>query len=202
MKVKNLIMRRKIVFWISISFLCACATMDDGFPAGAQILKNTDLSSSDSPSPWVSISAPGFTLGVSRDEFRSTPGSLFIENSDSLNTNASTWRQMVRMPLPGEGRKITLRAYLKGEELKRHGTGSNIYISLRAFPVEDSKGNTVGRFISSQERVVVEGSFEWRPIELVLSKMPPEVDHLMVYLVMAPLTTGKIFFDDITLTVD
>jgi hypothetical protein len=192
---------RRTLFIVFVSLL-GCNQLDDQVPAGTQLLRNPDISSPNSPQPWVSVTSPGFTLGVSNQIFRSGSGSLFIENADSTNLEASTWRQTINSPLPKEGRKLTLRAYLKGEEIKRFAPGSNVFVSFRAFPVQDSKGNTAGRFITSQERIIVDSTFTWRPIELVLNKMPPEVDYLIVYLAMAPRTTGKVYFDDITLTVD
>lgn len=182
--------------------LLGCNQADDLFPAGSQLLRNSDISTPNSPQPWVSVTPPGFQLGVNNEEFRSGSASLFISNADSTNTAASTWRQTILAPLPREGRRLTLRAYLKGEDIRRFAQGSNVFISLRAFPVEDSKKNTVGRFITSQERVIVDDTFDWRPIELTLNQMPAEVEYLVVYLAMAPRTTGKVFFDDITLTVD
>lgn len=192
---------RRTLFIIFVSLL-GCNQLDDQVPAGTQLLRNSDISSPNSPQPWVSVTSPGFLLGLSRDEFRSASASLFIESRDSTNINPTTWRQTINSPLPREGQKLTLRAYLKGEEIKRFAPGSNVFISLRAFPVEDSNGNTAGRYITSQERIIVDSTFTWRPIELVLNKMPPEVEYLVVYLAMAPRTSGKVYFDDITLTVD
>lgn len=190
------------LLYIAFFAFLGCSQLDDQVPSGTQLLRNPDISSPNSPQPWVSVTSPGFQLGVSNDEFRSASASLFIESRDSTNLDPTTWRQTVNSPLPREGQKLTLRAYLKGEEIKRFAPGSNVFISLRAFPVEDSNGNTAGRYITSQERIVVDSTFTWRPIELVLNQMPPEVEYLVVYLAMAPRTSGKVYFDDITLTVD
>lgn len=190
------------VLYISFVALIGCSQLDDKVPGGTQLLRNPDISSVDSPQPWVSVTSPGFQLGLSRDEFRSASASIFIESQDSTNRDPTGWRQIINSPIPREGQKLTLRAYLKGEEIKRFAPGSNVFISLRAFPVQDTNGNTAGRFITSQERIVVDSTFAWRPIELVLNRMPPEVEYLVVYLAMAPRTSGKVYFDDITLTVD
>ena len=191
-----------LIFLLSIPFL-ACTSEEDTLPRGTQLLRNTDLSSNpNSIAPWNSIGSQGFNLGVSTEIFRSGSQSIFIENLDSLNINLGTWTQTYRGIIPNAGRRISLRAYLKGEDIRTFGPESNIYISMRMFPVEDDNGSTGGRFISSQSRVLVNGTFDWRPLEVSLNSIPPQVEFIVVYLVMGPRTTGKVFFDDITLTVD
>lgn len=181
----------------------ACTSEEDTLPRGTQLLRNTDLSSNpNSIAPWNSIGSQGFNLGVSTEIFRSGSQSIFIENLDSLNINLGTWTQTYRGIIPNAGRRISLRAYLKGEDIRTFGPESNTYISMRMFPVEDDNGSTGGRFISSQSRVLVNGTFDWRPLEVSLNSIPPQVEFIVVYLVMGPRTTGKVFFDDITLRVD
>lgn len=190
------------IFFLTIPFL-ACTNEEDIPPRGTQLLRNTDLSSNpNSIAPWNSIVSQGFNLGVSTDIFSSGTQSIFIENLDSLNINSGTWTQTYRGIIPNPGRRISLRAHLKGEDIQTFGPESNVYISMRMFPVEDDNGSTVGRFISSQSRVLVNGTFDWRPLEVSLNRIPPQVEFIVVYLVMGPRTTGKVFFDDITLTVD
>lgn len=191
-----------IIFFGSMLFL-ACNNEEDIPPRGTQLLRNTDLSSNPSSiAPWNSISAQGFNLGVSTEIFRSGTQSIFIENLDSLNLNLGTWSQTYRGIIPNAGRRISLRAYLRGEDINTFGPESNVYISMRMFPVEDGNGSTAGRFISSQSRVLVNGTFDWRPLEVSLNSIPSQVEFIVVYLVMGPRTTGKVYFDDITLTVE
>jgi hypothetical protein len=176
---------------------------DDSFPSGTQLLENPDLDSPDgSVSPWVPVTEPGFNLGSSTEVFRSSNRSLYIENSDSLNTNSATWRQSYKGPMPNKGRKLVLRAFLKGEKIELKGPESNVFISIRAFPVEDSNGSTFGRYVTTQNQIGVSGTFEWTQLRLTLPNTPEEVDNIVVYLVMGSRTTGKIYFDDITLTVE
>jgi hypothetical protein len=190
-----------LIIFIS-AFFIHCAE-DDGLPDNTQLLKNSNLTSSDgSVSPWTPISEPGFTLRPDTEVFRSANRSLFIENSDSLNINSGTWRQSYIGPMPKKGRKLVLRAFLKGEDVALKGPESNVYISIRAFPVEDSSGSTFGRYVTTQNQVLVSGTFDWTQLRLTLPNTPEEVDNIVVYLVMGPRTTGKIYFDDITLTVE
>jgi hypothetical protein len=194
---------KRISLLIPIFALFISCTEDDGLPVNTQLLKNSDLESPDgSISPWVPVTEPGFNLGSSTEVFRSSKKSLFIENSDSLNTNSATWRQSYNGPMPSKGRKLVLRAHLKGENIELKGPESNVFISIRAFPVEDSNGNTFGRYVTTQNQIGVSGTFEWTQLRLTLPNTPEEVDNIVVYLVMGSRTTGKIYFDDITLTVE
>lgn len=195
---------KKGLLLISISLLFfQCDLSRDGLPANSQLLRNTDISRSpDSVSPWVPVANEGFSLGVSQEIFLSGNRSLFIENQDSLNVNTAIWRQSYNGPMPSEGRRLTLRTHLKGENVELKGPNSNIYISIRMFPVEDSEGTTINRFLSSQNRFRVFGTFDWEPLAITLPSVPKDIDFIMVYLVMGPRTTGKVYFDDITLTVE
>lgn len=194
---------KKISLLIPIFALFISCKEDDGLPGNTQLLKNTDLASPDgSISPWMPVTEPGFTLGTSTEIFRSANKSLFIENSDSLNTNSATWRQTFNGPMPKKGRKLVLRAFLKGEDIALKGPESNVFISIRAFPVEDSNGSTFGRYVTTLNQIGVSGTFDWKQLRLTLPSTPEEVDNIVVYLSMGSKTTGKIYFDDITLTVE
>ncbi|MFD2201015.1 hypothetical protein [Shivajiella indica] len=191
------------ILFLSLALLFSCIDSKDPIPKGSQFLVNTDFSASpNSISPWGAVQAPGFNLGISQEVFRSGFQSVFIENLDSLNENTGTWRQSYNGALPREGRSLKLKAYIKGEDITLRGPGSNVYISMRAFPVEDSNGSTTGRFVTSQNRTLVSGTFDWEPLEITLPRLPEQVDFLMVYLVMGPRATGKVYFDDVTLTVE
>jgi hypothetical protein len=195
---------KKGLLLITISLLFfQCDIVKDGLPANSQLLRNTDISlSPDSVSPWVPVASEGFSLGVSQEVFLSGNRSLFIENQDSLNVNTAIWRQTYNGPMPSEGRRLTLRANLKGENIELTRPNSNIFISVRLFPVEDSEGTTTNRFLSSQNRVRVFGTFDWQPLAITIPSVPREIDFIMVYLVMGHGTIGKVYFDDITLTVE
>ena len=191
-----------LIISICLLFL-QCDFGQDGLPVNSQLLKNSDISlSPDTVSPWVPVSAAGFTLGVSQDTFLVGNRSLYIENQDSLNVNAALWRQTYDGPMPSNGVKLTLRAYLKGENIELKKPESNVYISIRMFPVEYRDGTTINRFLTSQNRVKVFGTFDWQPLAITIPSVPKDIEFIMVYLVMGPGTIGKVYFDDITLTVE
>lgn len=193
----------RICLILIVSAILIGCKEDDGLPANTQLLGNPSI---DLPggflSPWVPINEPGFILGSSNEIFRSPNQSLFIENKDSLNTNSATWRQTYNGPMPNKGRKLVLKAFLKGENIELKGPESNIFISIRAFPVEDSNGNTFGRYVTTLNQIGISGTFDWTQVRLTLPRVPEEVDNIIVYLSMGPKTIGKIYFDDITLTVE
>lgn len=187
---------------VSFIFLSSCLDNNDPVGKGSQLLVNTNLSENPSSiSPWIANSAQGFNLGVSQEEFRSGFQSIFIQNLDSLNENSGTWRQNYNGAMPKPGRSLKLKTYIKGEDITLRGPGSNVYISIRAFPVEDSNGSVLGRFVTSQNRIFVSGSFDWQPLEITLPGLPEQVEFLSVFLVMGPRVTGKVYFDEITLSV-
>ena len=188
---------------IAMILLSSCIEQQALLPVGTELLKNTDFSNSmDNVSPWVPIGSPGFSLGISDDVFRSGSRSVFIENRDIFNENTGTWTQVYNRNLPKPGQTVRLRAFLKGEDIRLFTPNSNVFVSLRFSPVQDSRGSLAGRFITSQQQIRVEGTFDWRPIDLVVNSVPEDVESLSVFLVMGQRVTGKIYFDDVTLTVE
>lgn len=179
--------------------ICSCTAISDN-PLSTQLLKNNDLSNSaDNVLPWVAINTPGFVLGISNEIFRSGKQSIFISNADNFNENTGTWTQTYAGSIPKSSQKLRLRAFIKGENLNLSKAESNIYISIRVFPVLDSDGQSSSRFASSQSFFRVSGTFDWQPLEVVLPQIPIDAENIRVYLNMGPGATGKIYFDDINL---
>jgi hypothetical protein len=183
--------------------LFGCIEQSTPLPGGSQLLRNTNLSDSfDNVSPWSAVTSPGFNLGISEEVFRSGNRSIFIENTDIFNENTGNWTQVYNGDMPASGQRVRLRVHLKGENIRLFTEESNVFVSLRFLPVEDSSGSSAGRFTSSQRQIRVEGSFDWRTIELVVNFVPEDVESIAVFLVMGRRVTGKVYFDDITLTVE
>lgn len=195
-------MKNSLIILLFSFLTLACINDEIELESGTQLLSNTDFSRSDnSLSPWKSITPQGFRTGVSREFFRSGIQSVFIESVDSLSNESGIWSQTYAGVMPRQGQRLKLSAFIKGDSITSNGSTSNVFISIRAFPVEDSDGNTIGRFASTQNRIRVNGTFDWQPLEVTLPNMPPDVDQLVVYLVMDRRTFGKIYFDDVMLTV-
>lgn len=180
-----------------------CIEKEEVVPIGSQLLRNIDISSSlDNVSPWNATAVSPFVVIPTTREFKSGRQSLMISNTDSLTRNSGVWTQSYFGPIPNEGRSLRLRAFLKGENIRITGPGSNVFLSIRTFPVEDSNNSVFGRFVTTQNRFPIQGTFDWTPIDLVLPRIQKDVTHITVYLVMGPFTTGTVYFDDITLTVE
>lgn len=180
-----------------------CIEKEEVVPIGSQLLRNSDISSSlDNVSPWNATAVSPFVVIPTTREFKSGRQSLMISNTDSLTRNSGVWTQSYFGPIPNEGRSLRLRAFLKGENIRITGPGSNVFLSIRTFPVEDSNNSVFGRFVTTQNRFPIQGTFDWTPIDLVLPRIQKDVTHITVYLVMGPFTTGTVYFDDITLTVE
>lgn len=196
-------MKRAFAIVAVLLFITGCMDNEENLKIGTQLLINSDFSrSSSSISPWSSFTPSGFITGVSKQTFRSGNQSVFIESKDLENTEAAVWSQSYTGQMPSIGARLRLRAFLKGVDITSNGLRSNVFVSVRAFPVEDSEGISSGRFFTTQNNVRVNGTFDWEPVELVIPFFPREVDRLEVYLVMSSQTSGKVYFDDVTLTVE
>ncbi|MFC4874530.1 hypothetical protein [Negadavirga shengliensis] len=182
--------------------LMACVD-EDTLPPGTQLMLNPHISlSHDSVFPWTANKSDGIELGVSKEVFMTGIQSLFIENRDSVNLNYGSWTQTYSGPMPAQGSTLELIAFLKGENISSvFPTSPRVYISFRIFPQSDSKGNTQGRSAGSDSYSFLEGDFDWTPIIITLDNFPSEADNISVNLGMLSGTTGKIYFDEITLTV-
>ena len=126
----------------------------------------------------------------SAKELNSTDFYLAIAADSPDTVNFSFFNQTVLTPLP-KGKQIMLRARIKAENL----TGQGASIALRC---DGPKGQVA--FTTTQGVTSIDGSFEWKEFSLLLEKVPDETNAIQVYLLYLPSTTGKVYFDDITLT--
>lgn len=178
-------------------------TVEDNVPAGAQLMGNPDISlSPDSVFPWTASQSGGTELGVSKGIFMTGNQSLFIENPDSLNSGSGTWTQTYSGPMPVEGSRLELIAFVKGENLKMiKGSTASLLVTCHVSVRSDKEGNPPDRSIWSDIASKLEGDFDWTPIIITLDSFPAEATSIRVNLGMVSLTTGKIYFDEITLVV-
>lgn len=194
-------MKRLLLFCVACLFW-GCMEREELVPSGSQLLRNTDLSNSlDTVSPWNSVMATPFNVGVSDEVFFSGNRSLFLEGTTEEATGSVAWVQHYTGPMPFANRRLRLRAMMKGENIELNGINSNVWVTVRAWPAEGASG-TFGRSVSSQRTNFISGTFDWTPFELTLPNFPNDSNRISVFLVMGPRTTGKIYFDEITLTVE
>jgi hypothetical protein len=177
------------IILISISFL-SCSKDDDT----GQLLNDPSLNLSDGkifPDSWY------YWQNQSKHEFFWSPKETSSRDfylaiaTDSLDAvNFSYFNQAVFTPLP-KGKQLILRARIKAENMA--GEGASIAIRC------DGPNGMVA-FSSSQDNTKIDGSFEWKEFSVVLDKVPDETNAIQVFLVYLPSTTGKVYFDDVTLT--
>jgi hypothetical protein len=113
-----------------------------------------------------------------------------ISSEVSDADNISFFGQTVVSPIP-KGKKLMLRARIKAENL----TGQGASIAIRC---DGPNGSVAGA--STEDKTVLNGTFDWKEVSLVLDKVLDETNAIWVFLVYLPYTTGKVSFDDITLS--
>ena len=113
-----------------------------------------------------------------------------LETYSFDTAHASFFMQTIKTPIP-KGKQLILRSKIKAENL----TGQGVSIAIRCEGPE-----SMVAFASTEGKTKIEGSFDWKEFSVVLDKVPDETNQLHVFLLYLPATTGKVFFDDITLT--
>ena len=196
-------MKRKFLSIPILFILTQCVEKNDPLPSNTQLLRNSDLELSlDSVHPWRATNPSPFELFVSTEVFRSPNRALAISNNDINARSAGVWSQTYTGDMPRTGRSLRLKAYIKGENIRRDGVGSNVYLAIRTFHEEARSQSTFGRFVSTENIASISGTFDWAPLSLTLPAIQENVSSIVVYLVMTSGVTGTVYFDDITLTVE
>lgn len=191
--------KKNLKRFIPILLLLACSN-EDYLPAGTDLIANPNISlSPGSPFPWVADQRDGIELGVSKEVFMTGNQSLFIANPDSLNSNSGSWSQKYTGPMPAPGDTLELKAFIKGEEIRNLTPGGNIGIFFRVYP--SVSGNFEGRSAHSNTGLKHEGNFDWRLLTATLNGFPKDADYIQITLLMPSLTTGKVYFDEISLRI-
>lgn len=179
--------------------LVACAE-DEHVPVGTQLLVNPNMSMfPDSVNPWRSNRSGG--IGVSREVFFTGNRSLFIENHpDSVYLVSGGWSQTYYGPMPALGSKLVLTAFLKGEGIRNlREPEPTFFISLTAYKIVDGKNE--GRSVNAGN-LSFHGDFDWIPIKLTLENFPTEANYIAAAFIMPYRTFGKLYLDEITVTVE
>lgn len=148
----------------------------------------------DSVFPWTFSNSNGIQHGVSREVFISGNRSLYIENPDRAVANASFWTQTYTGPMPASGSTLELAAFVKGEKLQDLTAGGRVFIMLKVFPMIKTEAIATAVFD-------FQGDVDWVLLKATLEKFPEDAESIQVTLNMPDLTLGKVYFDEINLTV-
>jgi hypothetical protein len=187
-------MLKKVAFKSIFFLLLLACTGDDILPAGTELLTNSNLSFyPDSVFPWTSSQSGDIEIGVSKEVFMTGNRSLFIENLDSLISPSGAWTQTYSGPMPSPGSSVELTAFIKGVDVKNLTEG-RVGVGFRVYPASDRNG-------SSGANLNLQGDFDWTLVRATLENFPADADFIIVNLYFPSLTTGTIYFDEISLKV-
>ncbi|MDX5337855.1 MAG: hypothetical protein LPK25_02435 [Cyclobacteriaceae bacterium] len=186
----------KSYYLFLLVLLFSCQKEEEDFlPKGAQLMLNPNLSQfPDSVNPWKPSNPDGIQLGVSREVFISGNRSLFIENKTREMASASSWSQTYTGPMPKPGSTLELVAFVKGEKVQDLTAGGRVYIMVRTFP----QTNQISGASTSLD---LQGDFNWVLVQATLENFPKDAERIEVSLHVPTLTLGKVYFDEINLTV-
>lgn len=187
-------MVKKVAFKSILFLLLVACTGDDILPSGTELLTNSNLSFyPDSVFPWTNSQLGDIEIGVSNEVFMTGNRSLFIENLDSLISPIGNWTQTYSGPMPNPGSSVELTAFIKGVNVKNRTEG-RVGVAFRAYPASDRNG-------SAGVSLNLQGSFDWTLVRATLDDFPADADFIKVNLYFPSLTTGTVYFDEISLKV-
>ncbi|WP_157359693.1 hypothetical protein [Algoriphagus mannitolivorans] len=183
-------------YFLLLMFLFSCQKEEEDFlPKGAQLMLNPNLSRySDSVNPWKPSNPDGIQLGVSREVFISGNRSLFIENKTREMASASSWSQTYTGPMPRPGSTLELVAFIKGEKVQDLTLGGRVYIGVSTFP-------QINQISAATTALDLQGDFNWVLVKATLENFPKDAERIVVGLHVPDHTLGKVYFDEINLTV-
>lgn len=146
----------------------------------------------DTPNP---TNPNGYAFGFTSEAASSPQYSLKINCNQVKNDTAFSYYVQHSIPMSTipVGAKLTLKAKIKTALI-----GQGVSIAIRG-----DKGSMYGVFfVTTQGKTPITGTQEFTEYSVVLPSFPGGVDDLLVYLVYLPKTTGYVYFDDLSLTVN
>lgn len=64
------------------------------------------------------------------------------------------------------------------------------------------KGEKTAFFVSTEGKIAITGTKEFTEYNVTLDSFPGNIDNLVFFLVYHPKTTGSVYFDDVSLTIN
>ena len=134
--------------------------------------------------------------GVS-DEFATSPQSSLFISCDKVNNREEFTYFVQSFPASSfkKGDNLTLKVQVKGENLM--GTGVSV-----AFRGDKDGVSSPVFFKTTQGFNPLIGTFPFKEVKVNLNPYLGDADQIIVFLILLPETTGKVYFDDISLTVE
>ncbi|HET55159.1 MAG TPA: hypothetical protein ENN33_08065 [Ignavibacteria bacterium] len=117
-------------------------------------------------------------------------------SSDSLYANSfAYWGQTVSENIPIKNR-LKLKVKIKLDQVEGNGVG----IAIRADDTEKLEGSAE-KFATTQGKRIIAGNHDWKDYEVVSDILPDDIKSATVYFLMFDSTKGKVYFDNVVLSV-
>jgi len=178
-----------------VAIICFTQCKEEDEPT-INLLQNSDIEEgSNRPSDWLlppNSDQQPFDLSWSDEEAFSPQKALKISNdTENEPEDFSFWAQVVRQNIP-HNRDVTLRTMIKSNL-----SGQGVSIAIRT----DSKDSRL-QFATTQDSISITGNFDWTEYSIKLENVDAETATILIFLLYLEETTGEVYFDDVTLTVD
>ena len=144
---------------------------------------------------WVGAgSSDKFDIHWDSDNYLSPSHSLAISSDDSGDKFAF-WAQTF-LASDVAGKKIKVNVFAKADNL----TGDGIYVAIRGDDTNVPSGSAEA-FVTTQAKVAYNGTFDWKEISITMDTVPTDIKSITVYLIYGTNTSGKVYFDDLSLDI-
>jgi hypothetical protein len=183
-------MKKLALLIILICMFFSCKKED---PIPTQLLKNTDLESGFSGWDNYGSTAYGFNFKptLTTEESFSPTHSLILNCESADDINWHCWSQLYEGKMP-VGEDLTLSVRIKAVNLTGHG----VSINIAAF---DGVSQIALQTATTEGLTSITGTFNWTEYNITLPNLYKAVTKIFITLIYYPNTTGKVYFDDITL---
>jgi hypothetical protein len=159
-----------------------------------QMIANGDMESgSASPGSWWYPDTSGdykaeWSSEASHSPARSLKLSTEIQRADRF----SFWAQSKCSDIP-RGKTVALKVMIKGELI-----GTGVSVAIRC---DGATPNAAAlQFMTTQGNTAITGTFDWKEYSIEIGQVEQATSCITVYLVYLPQTSGKVYFDDVSLT--
>jgi len=185
---------------VAVSSVLSACKSNDAQPQDSNLLKNGSVEQQSQN--WFfnydashAANPNGFAFGHTSEAASSPQYSLKINCNAVKNDSAFCFYGQNNIPISDipVGAKLTLTAKIKPVNL----TGQGVSIAIRG-----DKGNQVVFFQTTQGTTPITGTSDFKQYSVTLDNYPGNIDNMLVFMVYLPKTTGYVYFDDLTLTVN
>lgn len=141
---------------------------------------------------WSNANGTDAVFNWSDQEAYSESRSLEISSSVDGLANVAYWGQTVITNIP-VGKDLTLNVRIKSNVT---GAGAAVAIAcLNASSITQAQ-----QFSTTQGTSAITGNADWTSYTVKLENVQSDITEIRVYLMLLSNSTGKVYFDDITLT--